>query len=163
MQSAEIIMNIYRQRGKQGLPLERIYRQLFNPELYLMAYGKLYRNSGAMTKGTTGETIDGMSMKKIERIIDQLRHERFRWTPVRRTHIPKRNGKTRPLGIPTWSDKLLQEVLRLLLDAYYEPQFSDHSQGFRPDKGCHTALMDTTRNGKGTKWFIEGDIQACFD
>jgi group II intron reverse transcriptase/maturase len=163
MQSAEIIMDIYRQRGKQGLPLERTYRQLFNPELYLMAYGKLYQNSGAMTKGATGETIDGMSMKKIERIIDQLRQERYRWTAVRRTHIPKRNGRTRPLGIPTWSDKLVQEVLRLLLDAYYEPQFSDHSHGFRPNKGCHTALMDTTRNGTETKWFIEGDIQGCFD
>jgi group II intron reverse transcriptase/maturase len=163
MQNAETILHVYRERGQQGLPLERVYRQLFNPHLFLMAYANLYGNTGAMTKGTTTETVDGMSIAKIERIIAQLREERYQWTPVRRKHINKKNGKTRPLGIPTWSDKLVQEVLRLLLEAYYEPQFSDQSHGFRPSRGCHTALLDVTRNGKGTKWFIEGDIKGCFD
>ena len=163
MQNANTILEVYRERGKQGLPLERVYRQLFNPSLFLRAYANLYGNAGAMTKGTTAETVDGMSIAKIKRIITQLRDERYRWTPVRRKHIAKKNGKTRPLGIPTWSDKLVQEVLRLLLEAYYEPQFSDQSHGFRPGRGCHTALLDVTRNGKGTKWFIEGDIKGCFD
>jgi group II intron reverse transcriptase/maturase len=163
MQNADTILHVYRERGQQGLPLERVYRQLFNPHLFLMAYANLYGNAGAMTKGTTTETADGMSIAKIERIIAQLREERYRWTPVRRKHIDKKNGKTRPLGIPTWSDKLVQEVIRLLLEAYYEPQFSDQSHGFRPGRGCHTALLDVTRNGKGTKWFIEGDIKGCFD
>lgn len=163
MQNAETILHVYRARGQQGLPLERVYRQLFNPHLFLMAYANLYGNAGAMTQGTSTETVDGMSIAKIERIIAQLRDERYQWTPVRRKHIDKKNGKTRPLGIPTWSDKLLQEVLRLLLEAYYEPQFSDQSHGFRPGRGCHTALLDVTRNGKGTKWFIEGDIKGCFD
>jgi group II intron reverse transcriptase/maturase len=163
MQDAETVLQVIRERGKRGLPLERLYRQLFNPELYLLAYGRLYRNEGAMTRGTTTETVDAMSMAKIEKTIAQVRTERYRWTPVRRVQIPKFNGKTRPLGIPTWSDKLLQEVMRLLLEAYYEPQFSDHSHGFRPERGCHTALRDITRNGTGTKWFIEGDIKGCFD
>jgi group II intron reverse transcriptase/maturase len=163
MQNAHTILMVYRERGKQGLPLERVYRQLFNPQLFLMAYANLYGNAGAMTKGTTAESVDGMSLAKIEHIITQLREECYRWTPVRRVYIPKKNGKTRPLGLPTWSDKLVQEVIRLLLEAYYEPQFSDQSHGFRPGRGGHTALLDVTRNGKGTKWFIEGDIKGCFD
>ena len=116
-----------------------------------------------MTPGATEETVDGMSRKKIESLIEDIRYERFRWTPVRRINIPKKNGKTRPLGIPTWTDKLAQEVIRLILSAYYEPQFSDRSHGFRPERGCHTALTVIDRTCSGTKWFIEGDIRGCFD
>ena len=116
-----------------------------------------------MTRGATEETVDAMSMERIQGIIELLRHERYRWTPVRRVLIPKGNGKLRPLGIPSWSDKLLQEVMRSLLNAYYEPQFSDNSHGFRPERGCHTALRDVYRFWTGTKWFIEGDIKGCFD
>jgi group II intron reverse transcriptase/maturase len=163
MRNAETIYHILRDRGAKRLPVERLYRQLFNPELYLQAYGKIYRNYGAMTKGVTSETVDGMSMEKIRRIIDQLRLERWRWTPVRRRYIPKANGKSRPLGIPTWGDKLLQEVLRGLFEAYYEPRFSDYSHGFRPGRGCHTALRQVSKTWKGTTWFIEGDIKGCYD
>ena len=163
MRSAEQILGIIRERGKRGLPLEDIYRQLYNPSLYLMAYARLYSNEGAMTRGTTSETVDAMALKKIELLIDDLRHERFRWTPVRRTYIEKKNGKLRPLGIPTWTDKLLQEAIRLLLEAYYEPQFSPHSHGFRPDRGCHTALRKMEQTWTGTKWWIEGDVAQCFD
>ena len=163
MQHAETVLNVIRERGERGLPLENIYRLLYNRNLYLRAYGRLYSNQGAMTKGTTAETVDGMSLAKIDRIIDALRYERFRWTPVRRVNIPKPNGKTRALSIPTWTDKLLQEVIRMILEAYYEPQFSDRSHGFRPNRGCHTALSNVTTHWTGVRWFVEGDIKGCFD
>jgi group II intron reverse transcriptase/maturase len=163
MQRAEALLEVIHERGKRGLPLERLYRHLFNPELYLRAYGKIYRNDGAMTPGANAETVDGMSLRKIQAIIEALRYERYRWTPVRRTYIDKKNSsKKRPLGLPTWSDKLLQEVIRSLLEAYYEPQFSDCSHGFRPGRGCHTALEEIQRKWRGTVWFIEGDITDCF-
>ena len=132
MRNAETVLGVISERGRRRLPLEDIYRQLFNRDLFLRAYGRIYRNDGAMTPGATPETVDAMSLEKIDAIIDALRQERYRWTPVRRTYIPKKSGKLRPLGIPTWSDKLLQEVVRSLLNAYYEPQFSPHSHGFRP-------------------------------
>jgi group II intron reverse transcriptase/maturase len=163
MRDAATVLEIIRERGRKGLPLERVYRCLFNPDLFLLAYGKLYRNAGAMTPGTTRETVDGMSLDKIEAIITVLRQERYRWTPVRRTYIDKKGTrKKRPLGLPTWSDKLVQEVIRLVLEAYYEPQFSDRSHGFRPGRGCHTALGEIYHQWHGTVWFIEGDISDCF-
>ncbi len=163
MQQAETVLNVIRERGERGLPLENIYRLLYNRNLYLRAYGRIYSNQGATTKGITAETVDGMSLAKIDRIIEALRYERFRWTPVRRVNIPKPNGQTRALGIPTWTDKLLQEVIRMILEAYYEPQFSDRSHGFRPGRGCHTALSNVVDYWTGTRWFVEGDIKGCFD
>src|SRR4051812_34076588 len=134
MQSAETVLGVLRERGRRGLSCDELYRQMFNPQLYLLAYGRIYSNKGAMTPGATGETVDGMSLGKIDRIIDAMRHERYRFSPVRRIYIPKHNGKLRPLGLPSWSDKLVGEVIRLLLEAYYEPQFSDRSYGFRPGR-----------------------------
>jgi group II intron reverse transcriptase/maturase len=162
MQNAETVLGVLRERGRRGLPLKELYRQLFNPQLYLLAYGRIYANQGAMTPGATQETVDGMSQAKIGRIIDAMRYERYRFRPVRRVHIPKKNGTTRPLGLPTWSDKLVGEVVRLLLEAYYEPTFSDRSHGFRPGRGCHTALREIANTWTGTAWFIEGDIADCF-
>jgi group II intron reverse transcriptase/maturase len=163
MQSAEAVLGVLRERGRRGLPLEELYRQMFNVQLYLLAYGRIYANKGAMTPGVSQETVDGMSMRRIGGIIDAMRHERYRFAPVRRVHIPKKQrGKTRPLGLPTWSDKLVGEVVRLLLEAYYEPTFSDRSHGFRPGRGCHTALREVANTWTGTAWFIEGDIADCF-
>ncbi len=163
MRSAEAILGTIRERGQRGLPVMDAYRLLYQRDLYHRGYGKLCRNAGAMTPGTTPETVDGMSLEKIDSIINALRCERYRWTPVRRTYIPKKNGKQRPLGLPNWSDKLLQEVMRSILEAYYEPQFSDLSHGFRPGRGCHTALREVVKHGRAAKWFIEGDLCACFD
>jgi group II intron reverse transcriptase/maturase len=163
MQDADTILGLIRERSEKGLPMERVYRLLFNRNLYLRAYGKIYRNTGAMTHGVTDETPDGMSLEKIDAIIEALRYERYQWLPARRVYIPKKNGKKRPLGMPVWSDKLLQEVIRLILEAHFEPRFSDHSHGFRPERGCHTALREIYYHWNGTTWFIEGDISQCFD
>jgi group II intron reverse transcriptase/maturase len=163
MQNAETVLDVLRERGRRGLPCEQLYRQLFNPHLYLLAYGRLYSNHGAMTPGADGETVDGMSLARIGRVIDALRHERYRFQPVKRVYIPKKNSrKLRPLGLPSWSDKLVGEVIRLLLEAYYEPRFSGRSHGFRPGRGCHTALSEVAAKWTGTVWFIEGDISDCF-
>ena len=162
MQNAGTVLDVLRERGRRGLPLDELYRQLFNPQLYLLAYGRIYSSKGAMTPGATGETADGMSLGKIGRIIDALRYERYRWNPAKRIYIPEKNGKQRPLGLPPWSDKLVGEVVRLLLEAYYEPSFSNCSHGFRRGRGCHTALREVGSTWTGTTWFIEGDVTDCF-
>jgi group II intron reverse transcriptase/maturase len=162
MQEAETVLAVLRERGRKGLPCNELYRQMFNKSLYLLAYGNIYSNQGAMTPGACDETADGMSEAKIEEITGQMRSERYRFAPVRRVYIPKKNGKLRPLGLPSWSDKLVGEVVRLLLEAYYEPQFSDRSHGFRKGRGCHTALREVQNTWTGTVWFIEGDISDCF-
>jgi group II intron reverse transcriptase/maturase len=131
--------------------------------LFLAAYDKIARNEGALTPGTTNDTVDGMSLQRIRKIIAQLRYERFRFRPVRRIHIPKKSGGSRPLGLPNFSEKLVQEALRQILEAYYEPRFRDSSHGFRPGRGCHTALTRIHRHFRGTTWFIEGDIRGCFN
>ena len=102
MQDAGTVLEVLRERGRRGLPCDELYRQMFNTSLYLLAYGRIYSNQGAMTPGVTPETVDGMSMEKIDRIIDALRHERYRFSPARRTYIPKKSGKLRPLGLPSW-------------------------------------------------------------
>jgi group II intron reverse transcriptase/maturase len=162
MQDAGTVLEVLRERGRRGLPCDELYRQMFNKGLYLLAYGNIYSNQGAMTPGACGETADGMSEAKIDQIIAAMRGERYRFAPVRRVYIPKKNGKLRPLGLPSWSDKLVGEVVRLLLEAYYEPQFSGRSHGFRKGLGCHTALREIQNTWTGTVWFIEGDISDCF-
>ena len=127
-----------------------------------MVYGRIYSNQGAMTPGPSQETADGMSEALIDEVIGQMRRERYRFAPARRVYIPKKNGKLRPLGLPSWSDKLVGEVVRLLLEAYYEPRFSGRSHGFRKGRGCHTALREIQCSWTGTTWFIEGDISDCF-
>jgi group II intron reverse transcriptase/maturase len=164
MQNAKTVLGVIQERGRRGLTLEHVYRQLFNRNLFLTAYGRIARNQGALTPGVTTETVDSMSMTKIDTIISALRDERYQWTPARRIYIKKKNSiKKRPLGLPTWSDKLVQEVIRLILEAFYEPQFSTHSHGFRAGRGCQSALTEVYHNWRGTTWFIEGDISTCFD
>jgi group II intron reverse transcriptase/maturase len=152
-----------RKLGEKRLPLTRVYRSLYSEDLFLTAYDKIGRNKGALTPGTETDTADGTDLKRIRGIIEKLRYERFRFRPSRRTQVPKKQGGTRPLGIPNFSEKLVQEVLRLLLEAYYEPRFRDSSHGFRPGRGCHTALESIKWRFRGSTWFIEGDIRGCFD
>jgi group II intron reverse transcriptase/maturase len=162
MQRAEVVLKVLRERGRKGLPCDELFRQMFNRDLYLVAYGNVYPNKGAMTPGADGGTADGMSERRIDQIIGLMRQERYRFSPARRVYIPKKNGKLRPLGLPSWEDKLVGEVVRLLLEAYYEPRFSSRSHGFRKGRGCHTALGEIQRTWTGTAWFIEGDVTDCF-
>ena len=163
MQTAEHMLQALHKLGEKGIPLTRVYRCLYNEELFLNAYAKISWNKGALTPGTTNDTIDGTNLKRIRTIIDQLRYERFRFRPARRTRVTKPKGGKRPLGLPDFPEKLVQEGIRQLLEAYYEPQFHDSSHGYRPKRGCHTALTTIQQKFKGTTWFIEGDIRGCFD
>ncbi len=139
------------------------YRLMYNKELWIKAYAKLYPNAGNLTKGTTEETIDGFSLEKIDEIIEQLKDGTFRFSPVRRVYIPKSNGKKRPLGVPNFRDKLVQEVMRMIVVNIYDPVFSSNSHGFREGRSCHTALSQIKNTWKGLTWCIEGDIKGFFD
>jgi len=143
----------------------RLYRYMLRPDLYHLAYKNLYANKGASTKGVDNDTVDGFSQEKIMKIIQSLSDETYSPKPVRREYIEKKgsSNKKRPLGIPTFTDKLVQEVLRMILEAVYEPTFSNFSHGFRPNRSCHTALKSLKKEFTGVSWFIEGDIKACFD
>ena len=156
-------LEIYSKRGKEGKSLSRVYRQLFKREVYKKAYAEIYANQGATTEGIDEETLDGMSEERIDKIIEKIKVEQYKWKPVRRTYIPKEDGNKRPLGIPTGNDKLLQAAMKILLEAYYEPTFSDRSHGFRRNRGCQTALIQIAQKHHNTNWFIEGDIKGCFD
>lgn len=164
MRSPEIILdNLMKCAKKEDYKFERLYRNLYNPKFYLMAYGKLAPNSGNLTEGVDSETIDGFSMERVNNLIQQLKSEKYQPHPARRTYIPKKNGKQRPLGIPSFNDKLVQEVIRLLLEAIYEPNFQTTSHGFRPNRSCHTALTEISTTFTSSRWFIEGDIRGFFD
>ena len=142
---------------------KRLYRNLYNPEFFLLAYERIQAKPGNMTAGNDGNTIDGISMKRIDSLIQRIKDFSYQPKPARRTYIPKANGKMRPLGIPAFDDKLVQEVVRMILESIYEPTFQNSSHGFRPKRSCHTALQYIKRNYTGVKWFVEGDIKGCFD
>ena len=164
MRNPERVLNSLTEHSTDlNYKFERLYRILFNEEMYYIAYEKLSKKSGNLTEGVNGETIDGMSISRIKRLIDTLKNETYQPMPSRRTYIPKKNGEKRPLGIPSFCDKLLQEVVRMMLEAIYECSFENSSHGFRPKRSCHTALISFQKSGNGTKWFIEGDIKGFFD
>ena len=157
MQRAELVLtNLKRtSQRKEEYEFTRLYRNLFNPDFYLNAYAKLSPREGNLTKGTDANTIDGFGKTRVTRLIQKMRKEQYHPHPVRRTYIPKKNGKLRPLGIPSFDDKLIQEIVREILEAIYEPVFSENSHGFRPDRSCHTALQQVRRTGNGTSWVID--------
>lgn len=164
MRNPERVLNsLTEQNKKTNYRFERLYRIMFNEEMYYQAYQKLYANPGNMTKGSDGKTIDGMSISTVEQLIEAIRDESYQPAPSRRTYILKKDGKKRALGIPSFGDKLVQEVIRMILGAIYEGYFEDSSHGFRPKRSCHTALISIQKTFTGTKWFIEGDIKGFFD
>ena len=164
MRNPENVLNSLQEHSAQpDYAYDRLYRNLFNRELFLQAYQNIYANQGNMTAGTDGKTIDAMSLERIDRLIETLKTESYQPNPSRRTYIPKKNGKLRPLGIPSIDDKLVQEVVRMLLEAIYEGSFEDTSHGFRTNRSCHTALRMIQNRFVRCKWFVEGDIKGFFD
>ncbi|WP_042355079.1 group II intron reverse transcriptase/maturase [Bacillus rubiinfantis] len=165
MQKAETVLGIVESKSKSDkhYKFDRLYRNLFNPDFYLHAYGKIYAKEENMTKGADEETIDGFGMKKVNEVIELIKNEQYHFKPVRRVYIPKKDGSKRPLGIPSFYDKVIQEISRSILEAIYEPKFSKSSHGFRPNRSCHTALKQVKREWTGIKWVIEGDIKGFFD
>ena len=164
MRSPERVLNSLNEHSKDSsYKFDRLYRILFNEELFYVAYQKIASNGGSTTKGSDGRSIDEMSLARIETLIASLKDESYQPHPSRRVHIPKKNGKTRPLGIPAFEDKLVQEVVRMILEAIYEGHFETTSHGFRPKRSCHTALLHIQKTFSGAKWFIEGDIKGFFD
>lgn len=164
MRNSEGVLNsLATQAIDESYRFERIIRNLYNEDFYLRAIGKLYANSGAGTVGSDGTALSGFSNRDIERIIEKVKDETYEPTPLRRVYIPKKNGKKRPLGMPNFKDKLVQEVIRQILEAIYEPIFKDTSHGFRPKRSCHTAIREIDITFTGIKWFVEGDIKGCFD
>lgn len=164
MRNPERVLNSLMEHSKtSSYRFERLYRILFNDEMFYIAYQRIYAKEGNMTEGSDGQSIDNMSLSRIEKLIASLKDESYQPQPSRRVYIPKKNGKVRPLGIPAFDDKLVQEVIRMILEAIYEGHFEYTSHGFRPNRSCHTALAQIQKLFSGAKWFIEGDIKGFFD
>ncbi|WP_078557055.1 reverse transcriptase/maturase family protein [Bacillus alkalicellulosilyticus] len=158
-----VLINLTSKASNKNYKYQKLYRNLYNKAFYLEAYQNIYATEGNMTAGTDGQTIDGMSIERIEKVIDLLKSEEYQPNPARRTYIPKKNGGKRPLGIPSFEDKLVQEIVRRILEAIYEPSFSTKSHGFRPNRSCHTALNQVEGTFTAVRWFVEGDIKGFFD
>ena len=164
MRNPERVLNSLMEHSKNSsYRFERLYRILFNEEMFYVAYQRIYAKEGNMTEGSDGQSIDNMSLSRIEKLIASLKDESYQPQPSRRVYIPKKNGKMRPLGVPAFDDKLVQEVTRMILEAIYEGHFEYTSHGFRPNRSCHTALAQVQKSFSGAKWFIEGDIKGFFD
>lgn len=165
MRSPQTVLETLRKHAQETqYQYERLYRNLYNPQFYLLAYQNLYANKGSMTPGADGKTISGMGMKRIEDLVKKIRDRSYQPHPARRQYIPKKSGNgLRPLGIPSADDKLVQEAVRMILESIYEPNFKQTSHGFRPNRSCHTALAQIQRTFTGVSWFVEGDIKGCFD
>jgi group II intron reverse transcriptase/maturase len=163
MTSTHRFLEIMHKLGTEKKTVSKVFRRMLDLDLFIAAYTELSTNKGSLTPGIDGNTIDGTTIEKLTALLEAVRDKSFRWTPVRRVYIPKNNNKKRPLGIPAWEDRIVQMVLKMVLESYYEPVFLDCSHGFRPQRGCHTALLSIRKQWQGTKWFIEGDIEGCFD
>lgn len=160
----KVLKSLSEQSTNKQYKFKRLYRNLYNPEFYFLAYKNISQSQGSMTPGVDGNSLDGMSEKRINELIESLKKYSYQPNPARRVYIEKKNStKKRPLGIPSTEDKLVQEVVRMILESIYEPTFSKSSHGFRPKRSCHTALQQIQRQFTGVAWFVEGDIHACFD
>lgn len=147
----------------QGKRINGLFNLMKCDVLWDAALSRVARNKGAQTPGVDGLIFKDFSAERMRSLKARVFEGAYRPQPVRRVHIPKANGKTRPLGIPTVEDRLVQEVVRHILERIYEPVFSEHSHGFRPGRSCHTALDHVQAVWTGTKWFVDVDVVGFFD
>ena len=162
----EVLKNLMEKSKNETYRFQRLYRNLYNPEFYWLAYKNIYANDGSMTAGADGTTIDGMGNERIERIILSLKDRSYQPKPARREYIAKKNSsKKRPLGIQSGDDKLVQEVVKMILESIYEPVFSNKSHGFRPNRSCHQAVREIIEivQYRKTNYVVEADIRGFFD
>ena len=163
MQDPTVLLTMLsRMAQKPEASFDKLFPKLYNINLWWLAYEQIASRPGNMTRGTDNRTIDGIGEERIQKVINDLKASRYKPKPVRRVYIPKSNGKQRPIGVPCFEDKLLQTVIRLVLEAIYEPTFSTYSHGFRPQRSCHTAL-EQVKKMRGVRWWVEGDIHGFFD
>uniref|UniRef100_UPI001FA6C0EA hypothetical protein n=1 Tax=Ciborinia camelliae TaxID=647257 RepID=UPI001FA6C0EA len=149
---------------KDGFKANDIYKLMFNVRMYEVASHKLGSRAGNMTPGRTPVRLDGKSQEWIKETIDQMRDGTFQFKPGRRVLNPKRgSSNTRPLTIAPPRDKVVLEVMRMILEAIFETTFSDNSHGFRPKRNSHTALRQVKTQFGAVTTYIEGDISKCFD
>ena len=159
-----VLKSLTEKSKDESYKFQRLYRNLYNPEFYYLALKNIYANKGAMTPGADGITLDCFSEKRIARIIESLKNHSYQPKPARREYIPKKSNpkKKRPLGIPSGDDKLIQEVVRMVLESIYEPAFSNRSHGFRPKRSCHTALRQIQNTFTGTRCWVSYSNGFCF-
>lgn len=141
----------------------KLYALLCKEEMLMLAYDNIKSKPGNMTPGILPETLDGMSIEVLRKLIEKLKDESFDFKTSRRIRIPKGSGGTRPITLASPRDKIIQEAIRLILNSIYEPLFLEESHGFRPNRGCHSALKNINQKFQSTVWMIEGDIEKCFD
>jgi group II intron reverse transcriptase/maturase len=148
---------------KTSMKAKSLWALVNEPDLWVAAYKKLATSPGSLTRGGDHTTIDGYSMKILNLLREDVFEGKYRIGLTRRVYIPKPQGGLRPLGVPVFRDRVVQEVFRSILEAVFEPRFSPNSHGFRPGRSQHTCMRQIRRDFRGTKWFIEGDISKCFD
>ena len=145
-------------------PFNRLIGYLKDINLWVLAYNKISKNTGSLTEGIDNETIDGINLDKLRKLQIEVLNGSFQWGGIKRIYIPKPGKKEkRPLGIPNIRDRIVQEILKIIIEPIFESRFSNNSHGFRPGRGCHTALRMIFRDFKPAIWYIEGDISKCFD
>ena len=164
MLSATVIKRLeaLKEISKQGKRINGLFRLMEDQILWHEAYAHIYANAGAITPGVNEVTLDGFSQERVASIIKRLKEGTYRFQPVRRVFIPKKNGKKRPLGISSGDDKLVQEVVRIILERIYEPIFEETSHGFRPNRSPHTALEQVGEHWGSIKWIVDMDIRDYF-
>lgn len=145
-----------------GLKATNLSVIMSDPDFLIACWVRIRSNKGSLTPAFDG-SIDGIQKSWFIETAGTMRNGGYKFQVARRKYIPKPNSnKLRPLTMPSPKDKIVQEGMRFLLEIIFEPLFKDTSYGWRPKRGCLTALNDIRMKCKGCTWYIEGDISQQF-